>query len=110
MEYEDSSPDKPTKDFVTEESLVQTSSPQRKARANFFTSPPEPVRLDPWKMFEKTPEREIKKKTQKEVVVNGEEDEEELLVREEEDEEELLEAGGEELVLNKEEDVEEVSR
>ncbi|XP_056015343.1 protein-methionine sulfoxide oxidase mical3b-like isoform X5 [Ostrea edulis] len=107
MEYEDSSPDKPTKDFVTEESLVQTSSPQRKARANFFTSPPEPVRLDPWKMFEKTPEREIKKKTQKEVVVNGEEDEEELLVREEEDEEELLEAGGEELVLNKEEDVEE---
>lgn len=84
MEYEDSSPDKPVNDFNPEENLVQNTSPQRRARADFFTSPPEPVRLDPWKMFEKTPEREVRKdKGQKEEAIANEEEIEEEEVQEE---------------------------
>ncbi|XP_078340922.1 uncharacterized protein LOC111104401 isoform X4 [Crassostrea virginica] len=81
MEYEDSSPDKPVQDFAPEENLVQNNSPQRRARADFFTSPPEPVRLDPWKMFEKTPDREMKK-GKEEVIIKEEEGDE---VQEEEE-------------------------
>lgn len=89
MEYEDSSPDKPVNDFNPEENLVQNTSPQRRARADFFTSPPEPVRLDPWKMFEKTPEREVRKdKGQKEEAIANEEE------IEEEEEEEVQEEVG----------------
>lgn len=86
MEYEDSSPDKPVQDFAPEENLVQNNSPQRRARADFFTSPPEPVRLDPWKMFEKTPDREMKK-GKEEVIIKEEEGEE---VQEEEVQEEVI--------------------
>lgn len=89
MEYEDSSPDKPVNDFNPEENLVQNTSPQRRARADFFTSPPEPVRLDPWKMFEKTPEREVRKdKGQKDEAIANEEE------IEEEEEEEVQEEVG----------------
>ncbi|CAC5395899.1 MICAL [Mytilus coruscus] len=62
--------------------INQGNSPSamKSARANFFNTPPEPVRLDPWKMFDmgnKTEELKEEKKSE------SEEEEEEEFVEEE---------------------------
>lgn len=51
------------------------------ARANFFNTPPEPVRLDPWKMFDMGNKKEDNGKKE-EMIQNGtdsEDSEEEVM-------------------------------